>query len=505
MEWSEANLLSVHDGLGHHGFDSRYERALRESRGSSNEILAEVSKLTRRAWRAKVGSEAIATVLAGVAGPMLCGFTTWMLQNARSAGLERLYFLSREGQLLYELATIVNEHFQLGLELKYLFVSRHALNLVLLTEPDDLELLFATTGTKNYTVNGLLHRLGLEPDELASHLQDIGLPETSWNIALSDVQRVRLFGMLQSGAPRKARASNASRVRQLAEGYLAAEGVFDDVPIGLVDTAGIGTQLRTLNRLRVPRPDARTAGYLIVRNWRQEMLDAGFPPIQAFLADQTVSPITWMPAVIAMLEVFARADHGTVIGYCEYGGMFEPVLQADGFGRRGLACDPAMIRAVLRSFVTEFVIRAGRFEANADCCDGVVNAFHAFWNDPTPEEADAWGRFQFEYGPRNKVTVSELAPRLRLSDLIAVKLGKKPYRSHWFSWRIGSERRSTWHIRALVQCGRFIKGLFNQSRRRKESPQASQGDRSQAASDAVSHANLASTNAPRTVTGDTAL
>jgi hypothetical protein len=438
-------------------------------------MLAGASKLIRLKWQGKVGNKAISSVLAGVAGPLLCGFTTWMLHTARSRGIERLYFLSREGQLLYELAAIVNDHLQLGLELKYLYVSRHALNLVLLENPRDVELQCATTGTKNYTAMGLLHRLGLQPGELAPDLADIGLPEALWNTALSDDQRARLFDMFLSGKPRQALAKNASHVRTRADGYFAAEGMFDDVRIGLVDTAGIGTQLRTLNLLRSGKADAGTEGFLVVRDWRKEMSDEGFPPVHAFIADRrTGSGFGWIPGLVPMLEIFAQADHGTVLGYCERGGNFEPVLQTEMFSRRGLACDSATVRAVLKSFVTEYLLRGGTLELNVDPRDGLVAAFQAFWNDPSPKEADAWGRFQYEYGPRNSVALAELAPRLSLSDLLAIKLGRKPYCQHWFTWRKGSERRSAWHVRALLESARSLKSLWGDSRGIRALPQAAQ-------------------------------
>jgi hypothetical protein len=450
---------------------SKYERVLTDAQESSR-LLAEVSNLTRLAWQGKIGNEAIMSVLAGVAGPLMCGFTTWMLHTARSAGIGRLYFLSREGQVLYELAALVNEHLRLGFELKYLYVSRHALNLVLLTNPDDLELLCATTGTKNYSVHGLMRRLGLEPVEVASHLQDIGLPEASWNIALADDQRARLFNMLQAGEPRQALASAARRVRALAEGYLAAEGVFDDVRIGLVDTAGIGTQVRTLHLLRAEKVDAGTEGFLVVRDWRNQLVNVGFPPFHAFITDrQAGSGYEWIPGLVPMLEIIAQADHGTVLGYQQRGGIYEPVLQTDRFDR-GLACDPAAIRAVLKSFVTEYVRRARTLDAKGDPRGSVVDAFHAFWNDPTPAEADAWGRFQYEFGPRNNVTLAELAPKLRLSDLLAVKAGRKRYREYWFNWRKGSERRSAWHVRALLECARFVTNPREKSRGMQKLPRA---------------------------------
>src|SRR5262249_20737519 len=43
-------------------------------------------------------------VAAGVAGPALVSYTLWILHRAEELGLKHLYFLSRDGQILLEIA-----------------------------------------------------------------------------------------------------------------------------------------------------------------------------------------------------------------------------------------------------------------------------------------------------------------------------------------------------------------------------------------------------------------
>jgi hypothetical protein len=64
--------------------------------------LAAASRAARAAVTAAPGHEtAIRDVAAGVAGPALTMFASWLLEESRRRGLKRLRFLSRDGQVLY--------------------------------------------------------------------------------------------------------------------------------------------------------------------------------------------------------------------------------------------------------------------------------------------------------------------------------------------------------------------------------------------------------------------
>ena len=66
--------------------------------------FARASRAARAAVEAASEHEAaIRDVAAGVAGPALVGFVLWIQEQARQRGLRRLRFLSRDGQVLYEL------------------------------------------------------------------------------------------------------------------------------------------------------------------------------------------------------------------------------------------------------------------------------------------------------------------------------------------------------------------------------------------------------------------
>jgi FMN phosphatase YigB (HAD superfamily) len=467
-DYAPARERGMHALLLPYGLLNRYEAALEERRCESRgltSVLAGASRLARLHGLEKGIPEVMTNVLAGVAGPLLCGFTAWLLERAQAAGIRRLYFLSREGQFLYELAGILNERLKLGLELRYLYVSRQSLNIAVLTDPSDRNLAFALTSTRPYSLRAVLERIGLDPADIGAELHEIGLSARDWDSTISAAQYDRLVKLLQEGRPREVLIECATEARALAEGYLEDEGLFEDLPIGLVDTTGVGSQLRTLNLLRQAKVSASTEGFLAVRNWHDSLAHTGFPPINGYLADHRAKRgYGALPGVVQMLEVFTRADHGMVVGYRRTDGAVEPVLRASHAGD-GDGSDVARMRSVVRVFMEEFINGVNSLTERRDARAGLLAAFRTFWEDPTPEEAEFWGGIQYERGSGSEHGVTDLAPRLGVSDVLARARGKSSTGEHWFTWRVASERRSSRLVRASFLLARLIRRALGKARR----------------------------------------
>jgi predicted HAD superfamily hydrolase len=73
-----------------------------------------------------------------VAAPALAGYTVWVLREARALGVQRLRFLSRDGQVLYELARQIAPPLGIDLDLEYVYSSRLTWSLAA-TDPDRLD------------------------------------------------------------------------------------------------------------------------------------------------------------------------------------------------------------------------------------------------------------------------------------------------------------------------------------------------------------------------------
>src|SRR6202034_3422009 len=82
-----------------------------------------------RAFRLGAKSEdadAVHELAAQFVGPFVMGFAIWALQRAQECGVKRLYFLSRDCQLVSKVARELSPQFG-GIDCQYLYVSRQAL------------------------------------------------------------------------------------------------------------------------------------------------------------------------------------------------------------------------------------------------------------------------------------------------------------------------------------------------------------------------------------------
>ena len=78
----------------------------------------------------KVGNQLEKTVK-NVLGPAINSFIIWVLQESRKNGVQRLYFLARDGYLMYQCARIYCEKQKLPIECRYLSCSRYSVRIPL--------------------------------------------------------------------------------------------------------------------------------------------------------------------------------------------------------------------------------------------------------------------------------------------------------------------------------------------------------------------------------------
>lgn len=112
------------------GRPNRHERMTRARRALGDPVLPLFLGLSRKA---RLLAEAnggpsdppLPGFLISVVGPFLTAFVCWVLRAANGLGLDRLYFVARDGQVLLALARLLSERLG-GPELRYLYGSRRA-------------------------------------------------------------------------------------------------------------------------------------------------------------------------------------------------------------------------------------------------------------------------------------------------------------------------------------------------------------------------------------------
>lgn len=373
-------------------------------------------------------------------GPLLTLYVWWLLSEAERLGLKRLYFLSRDGQVLLEIARRLQaEGSAPGISLHYLHGSRQAWFAAsiarwdaaqvraILDEPHDrfsqLPTLAARMG-----FDSVQHLLDCWPGAAAcSHAGD--------NRAVADT-------LVAAVAPVQAMA-HLQRLRSTALDYFHQQGLFGEETIGIVDLGWRGRLQVTLERLlaQSPRTVPQVHGFYIA------LLTALPSHRTNTLLSATAGGRVAMPAPAHLFEMLCEADHGTITGY---------ERQGDGqvHARYRATPDPQLVawgldtyRDGVVQFAQVFARTAQLLPAALSEREGVAPLFCALaqrWIHLAERSgAAAFARMPTTYSSSHG-DLSELAPPLSLLDawMRALSLGRMRASGRQTPWLAGSLARS---------------------------------------------------------------
>ena len=414
---------------------SPHERAVAEQEGLDRLFRSRLAAASRLARLSRFGMEnplerTLWDVGASVIGPMLAGYVAWCLGEARQRGIRRLYFVSRDGQILLRIAETLCRAWNLDVECRYLFGSRQAWHLPALTNMDEPSLDWIFDPTLFLSVDSVLRRVGLVAASMQTALAENGFATSSWRRNLDSAGRERLKSLLARDPIRSRILAEAEIRRQAAGGYLRQEGLLDSTPWALVDMGWSGRMQRSLRSLlRALGADRPLVGfYFAMKGCRpaaeDDRLLSYFDP-EDFAANSL--------RAIPVLETLAAADHGSVAGYLqEPDGRFGPTffqspLESRNFRWVCIQQDAAV------AFAEEFgrLVPAGEVRPE-DARRTAALLMRRFIDSPTREESRAYRLFRAgedQAGGRLYRLATRLAPRQYWAAVL--RGGRFLYRLRW--------------------------------------------------------------------------
>ena len=319
---------------------NRYEEILESQRWATegfSSFLAGASRLARLSVEAADPREqALRGMAAGVMGPTLVGYVLWILRRTLQLGLERLYFISRDGQVLLEIAHVLAD--RLGLEaceLRYLYGSRQAWLLPALREIGAAERAWILAPTGFLSVESLLARVGIEPAEAHALLSGVGLgAESEWRRSLSAAELESIAVLLDDESFQRMIREKAEAARADLVPYLRQERLLDGARTGVVDLGWRGSLQDSLTRLINDAGGTAPHGFYF--GLRESPYARGADgPREAYFFDEPREQGFWLLGgrLIYLLEAFCSADHGRVVGYEECRGVMVPRFDESARGR----------------------------------------------------------------------------------------------------------------------------------------------------------------------------
>lgn len=451
-EWSDIRapkLLGIKTRPFRQGNLNRYERILEsgiwDSEGLSS-VMAGASRLARLTMKTNNKQETILrdnTV--SVAAPILVHFTLWVLNRAKKLGLKRLFFLSRDGQVLLEIAQRLIKKMDMDCELHYLYGSRQAWLLPSLTYIDDerLSLIFS----KKYDVTFLsprilLARFFLSPEDVKHILNKINLTENHWDQNLTSTQKDQLRTLILEDDEFKAIIlQQAEQRRQVMLKYLEQEGVREG-DFGLVDL-GTGSTLHSaissvLDTVGLKPPKSFYLGL------RPGVTEDRFGLPETYANNALLGIGFDFPRLVTFLEMICSADHGSVLTYQQVGDRVEPVL-TDEVNHAVLGWGYSIVRESIQCFSEQILLHPDYVKIESDMRPVLERLLTEFWSNLTPEEAKVWGKFPMEDGWGEQASVNPLARPYSFGLLLLVLRGKIDIRRHW--WHTAAIKMSSYPLR----------------------------------------------------------
>ena len=381
---------------------TRYEQMLEGFSGESagfTSLAAGTSRLTRLESPAATKHLATLSEIAGsLISPVIAFYALWLLREARERGLQRLYFVARDGYLVKRVADALIHAFRLPLETRYLYGSRQAWHLPAITEfsGESLSWLFEKTRTLNLRI--VLGRLQMTPEEVADLLGERGWPQHLWDEPLDDESLRRLKTDLLDSADFRVRVEKLVETRRdVALRYLEQEGLFGQIPWAVVDLGWHGRLQQSLEKLLGMKKAVPTFGLYF----------ALFADSPALAQVRTASYLDWdlrsppeskdIPSLVFLMESFCTAPHGSTVGYrAEPGGRIVPQCREQGF-------EPLETWGVstVHSTVERFAENLKGLDLPREILDwdsrsALLQILRAFSREPLPAEARAWGAFPYE-------------------------------------------------------------------------------------------------------------
>ena len=188
-----------------------------------------------------------------VSGPVLYNYVKWVIDKASVLGIRDLYFLARDGFIMYLIAKRIIGKLQKNISCHYLFCSRRSLNLPLFSL--DIEYAFDRVFIKGKSnrLKSYFEKMGYKEIEMVNELRQMGIsdsPQILLDKELTSEEIEHWKMMLKNSTCFVEKVLDKSlKERKIIEEYLYQEGVFCAKQIAIVDSGWTGNTQKTLAKL----------------------------------------------------------------------------------------------------------------------------------------------------------------------------------------------------------------------------------------------------------------
>lgn len=392
---------------------------------------------------------------ANVIAPVFFGFVHWVLQEAKSQGIQRLYFMARDGQILWEIAQIICRKWGYDIDCQYLYGSRQAFHFPSIQQIGETEQEWLFDKPPFFSVRLVCDRVNIQPEQIADALTRHGFPIEIWDKNLTEQEFTALKVAFQDREIIDLIVDLAAIYREKAIGYFKQAGIGDGTSFAIVDSGWTGRSQRSFSKILAIGnlyPPGGVPGFYFGLERR----------ITPFSTDRLIPYFLDPDAIITerrslssspILELFLAADHGSTVRYEKQDDGYIPILRSEK-NEKGLKWGVLVQQQAILDFTERLTDHLQPEECEVRYFHQVTeDLLKTFIHSPNKEEAQVFGSQPFS-DQQLESKFHDLAPAYSLVDGFKM-IFDKHYISD-FVWLPGSIQRSSPLTRSVLG---YIKGL----------------------------------------------
>lgn len=367
-----------------------------------------------------------------VAGPLIFSFVSWCLQYAKNNNIYRLYFMARDGQIMYNIAKIIVNRLEMNISIKYIYVSRQALLLPSIEEINEENLEWILAPTTYVTPRIILRRIDIKPEEIKAELKKHGYDNFDKHIEHKELHKFR--EIFREKRVKKLVFQRVKHNRDALWGYLKQNGLTEPINYALIDIGWSGTLQRSISKiLDIKGYNKPVTGlYFGLRRrlkYKNSDILEGF-----FTTPEKKSSVTKKTYIVPMLELFTAADHGGTRKYIKKSDYYKPVLK-NKKNLNALKWGLKIQHNAMHKFTN--MLMECKFEKIPDIIQNRIDKnFTNFILNPSYAEAKKYGHF-LDAEDQNESYYLPLAKKYNFIE--AFKHFRFGYLHHHNEWKEGAE------------------------------------------------------------------
>ena len=382
--------------------------------------------------------------------PTLVAFVSWVLETAQKTGKKRLYFLARDGYPLYLVAKKICSSQGFNIECRYLKVSRYSLRTAEYHLLGENCLDYICSGGMDVTIEKIMKRAALTDEEGRQVIEVLGRSShLATRLAYPEILKLKeelkklpLFMELVREHSKKRYPS--------AIGYLMQEGLFENIPYGIVDSGWIGTIQKSMESLicsaDVTQKPVETEGYYfglyeLPQGVRKERYHSFyFEPGRQIRRKAHFSN--------CLFEAVCSAPEGMTLGYCYRDTAYEPLESSrENPNKVQLSYN---LELLLR--YTDCFLSLPEQNISKEVPVMIERLFEKLMSYPTQEEVKAFGKYLF-CDDMSEGSLEHVAANLSEQEIHDLRFWNKALKMAGLRKEDDSLRESAWIEGSIVQNG----------------------------------------------------